>query len=99
MKDYTPAQVAESMGVSRGKVLAWIHRGELEAFDVSEGSKPRFRISEKALAAFRQRRQVKLRRGRRRLVALALTLPDCHEGVAHRLRCIGAHGNVVAHIA
>jgi transposase len=47
--------VCERYGVSEQTVLGWIHSGQLKALNVSRklgARKPRWRISEEALAAF-----------------------------------------------
>lgn len=50
----TPPQVARARGVKPAKVLAWIATGELEAVNHagSVTGRPRWRISDAALAAF-----------------------------------------------
>ena len=47
-------QLSERYSVSQHTILAWIRGGELRAVDVSRnpGGRPRWRITEKALAAF-----------------------------------------------
>ena len=42
----TPGELAVDLGVSVSKVLSWIHRGELRAFNLaaSAGGRPRWRI-------------------------------------------------------
>ena len=60
-RTFKPKEIAEKYSVSVDKVIAWIRRGELDAFDVgtNPGSqKPRYRISESALEAFELRRSV-----------------------------------------
>ena len=54
-----PAEVAGAWGVDVGKVLAWIHAGELPAVDVSKrrGGRPRWRIDVADLAAFEASRR------------------------------------------
>ena len=54
----TVPQLAESLGVDAMKVLGWIHRGELQAIDVSErrGGRPRWRIPVAAWQAFQAAR-------------------------------------------
>jgi hypothetical protein len=52
----TPPQVARRWAVSPEKVIALIGRGELRAFNVGLGHRPRWRIPEDAVAAFEQRR-------------------------------------------
>ncbi|MEX1095243.1 MAG: helix-turn-helix domain-containing protein [Planctomycetales bacterium] len=52
---YDVKQVAERYDVTQQTVLGWIHRGELKAFNVGVEpgkKKPRWRITESALAAF-----------------------------------------------
>jgi len=51
---YSPPQVARERSIRVGKVLAWIHSGELCAVNHAErrGGIPRWRISAGALAAF-----------------------------------------------
>ncbi|MBC7853296.1 MAG: helix-turn-helix domain-containing protein [Pirellulaceae bacterium] len=55
----TVPQVAESLGIDPGKVLAWIRKGELVAVNIAHdsGGRPRWRIREAALDAFLLRRQ------------------------------------------
>lgn len=51
---YTPPQIASSRHVRLGKVLSWIHSGQLEAINHAENpaGRPRWRISIQALEAF-----------------------------------------------
>lgn len=46
--------IAERYAVSQHTILGWIRAGELRAIDVSRtlGGRPRWRVSEDALAAF-----------------------------------------------
>ncbi|HVL16062.1 MAG TPA: helix-turn-helix domain-containing protein [Gemmata sp.] len=56
---YTVSDISTRYGVTAHTVIAWIHSGDLSAVNVGRGSsggKPRWRISEEALAAFEQRR-------------------------------------------
>jgi excisionase family DNA binding protein len=57
---FSVRQVAERYGVSVHTVLAWITKtGELRAVNVGRspaGKKPRWRVTEQALAAFEARR-------------------------------------------
>jgi hypothetical protein len=57
----TPPEIADRIGIDVGKVLTWIRRGELAAYDLSEkpGGRPRYRIDPLEFAAFLPRRQVK----------------------------------------
>jgi len=53
-KTFKVQQIAEIFQVGQHTVLTWIKSGELQATDIScqRGGKPRWRISESALAAF-----------------------------------------------
>lgn len=53
-RTFTVRAVAETHGIRRGKVLAWIARGELAAINVADRAdgKPRWRIPEAALETF-----------------------------------------------
>jgi excisionase family DNA binding protein len=52
----TPAQLAKRWGVDVKKVLGWIHSGKLRAIDVSNGSRPRFKIDEADIEDFDRRK-------------------------------------------
>lgn len=57
----TPTEVAKLYRVSINTVTGWIHRGDLAAVNVGtrpNAGKPRWRISDAALAAFEQSRQM-----------------------------------------
>jgi len=56
---HTVPDLAEQLGVSRHKVLAWIASGELSALNVAAAttSRPRWRISQDALDRFLSARQ------------------------------------------
>ena len=56
----TPPQVAKLLAVKAEKVRAWIATGELKAIDTARvrGSRPRYRIAEADLEAFKQGRAV-----------------------------------------
>ena len=55
---YSPKEIAEKWGISVRKVIGWINSGQLAAFDVStRRGKPRWRITESAIAAFITARQ------------------------------------------
>lgn len=58
MSTFSPQQVAERYGVDHFKVLRWINSGQLAAVNVATSPKgrPRWRISEEALADFERRR-------------------------------------------
>ena len=56
---FTPAALAKELRVSRSKVMGWIHSGQLVAFDVGDGDKPRYRIDEEAVREFQEKRRVK----------------------------------------
>lgn len=64
----TPPEVARLMKVNADKVLDWIRRGELQAVNISNGVRPRYRIEPSDLADFKLRRSsraaVPVRRGR-----------------------------------
>ena len=55
----TSAQVAEQLGIDAGKVLDWIHSGQLPATNVATntGGRPRWRIAAASLHEFLLRRQ------------------------------------------
>lgn len=55
----TTGQAAELLSVDAGKVLDWIHAGELTAVNVAtvRGGRPRWRIRPDALEQFLLRRQ------------------------------------------
>ena len=55
---YTPPEVAELLRVRASKVIARIKAGELAAINLSDGTRPRYRIARAALEEFIQRRQV-----------------------------------------
>ncbi len=68
---HTVADVAERYGVCEHTVLGWIARGELRAINVGRrpgGKKPRWRITQEALAEFELGRTATppLRRAERR---------------------------------
>ena len=46
----TVQNIAERLRVSVDTIYRWIESGELEAADISLGSRPRYRVSEQALA-------------------------------------------------
>ncbi len=48
----TPPQVARQLGTDAGRVLIWIRSGALKAFNLSEGGRPRWKISPEDLGAF-----------------------------------------------
>lgn len=52
MKFNTPPALARRAGVAREKIIAFINSGELRAFNLSEGSRPRWRVSEEDWQAF-----------------------------------------------
>jgi excisionase family DNA binding protein len=56
---YTVQDIQRRYGVTVHTVLGWIRSGELRAVNVGrrlDGKKPRWRVSEEALAAFEQLR-------------------------------------------
>ena len=54
----SPPAIARRLGVSHGKILAWIASGELRAADFAtvRGQRPRWRVAETDLTAFLARR-------------------------------------------
>jgi excisionase family DNA binding protein len=54
----TPPEIAACLRVSPEKVLGWIRRGELRAINVSNGYRPRYRVSPEQFENFLKRRQV-----------------------------------------
>lgn len=50
----SPRELAKFLGVSKDKVLAWIHAGQLQAIDVRspDSSRPQYRIPGDAVHAF-----------------------------------------------
>ena len=60
MRTYTVDQVAELESVNRETVLTWVRLGELTAHNASQNSKsrkPRWRVTDADLTAFRLARQ------------------------------------------
>lgn len=56
----SPKQYANARQVSVHKVLGWIKRGELRAIDLSDkhgSGRPRWKITQEAIAEFESRRQ------------------------------------------
>lgn len=58
----TTAEVAQQLAVDPGKVLDWIHSGQLVAVNVATntGGRPRWRVSQESLAEFLARRKSQL---------------------------------------
>jgi excisionase family DNA binding protein len=54
----TPPEIATRLRVDAHKVLGWIRRGDLRAINVSDGWRPRYRISPDDLESFLRRREV-----------------------------------------
>ncbi len=52
----TPPAVARQLGVDAHKVLRWIASGQLQAINVGDGTRPRWRIMSDDLQAFLDRR-------------------------------------------
>lgn len=61
-----PREIATRLRVSPEKVLGWIRRGELCAINVSNATRPRYRIDKDDLEAFLRRREVQPPLPRRR---------------------------------
>lgn len=86
MESSTPVQNAEMLrvndivkrvGVSKGKVLGWIRRGELVASNVSDTERPEYRINEEEFAKFLARRTVvKVEPVRSRRKTMPLIAPE-----------------------
>jgi excisionase family DNA binding protein len=55
---YSTSQISKEFGVNNDTVLGWIHAGELAAINVARAgyTRPRYRVTEEALEAFRRRR-------------------------------------------
>jgi hypothetical protein len=68
----SPSEIAKRYACDTHKVLGWIRRGELRALNVATtaGGRPRWRITEEALAVFEASRAVaplpRLTRSRRK---------------------------------
>jgi hypothetical protein len=58
---YSPPEIAKLLKIAPESVIAMIRRGDLSGFDVASpgSSRPRFRITEFALADFIARREIK----------------------------------------
>jgi hypothetical protein len=58
LKDFTPPQIVKMAQVGHDTVFAWIHSGELEAYNVADPLKlrPRFRVTLDARQSFKERR-------------------------------------------
>jgi hypothetical protein len=63
----TPPALAELMGLDVSKILTWIRRGELQAFNAATtaAGRPRYLISPSAIQEFEQRRAVVPKSARR----------------------------------
>jgi excisionase family DNA binding protein len=55
---YSTSDIAKHFGAANDTVLTWIHNGELAAINVarSTATRPRYRVTEEALEAFKRRR-------------------------------------------
>lgn len=51
-KYLTPPNIAKRLGVTCDKVLGWIRSGQLRAVNLSEGGRPRWKISPTDLETF-----------------------------------------------
>ena len=72
MTTFTPATAAKALHVSRNKVMAWIHSGQLAASNLGDGKQPRYRITQAAIDDLLARRTVKpaaKRNGRQRITS------------------------------
>ena len=54
----TPPTVGKILGVDPSRVIGWIRAGKLDAINLSEGRRPRYRVSRDALDRFLRQRQV-----------------------------------------
>ena len=52
MEFHTPPALAKQAGVAREKIIEFINRGELRAINLSEGVRPRWRVSDDDWQAF-----------------------------------------------
>ena len=59
MKRFTVKELVEVYGVSENTVLGWIHRGRLEAVNISDSNRPQWRITEEAINKFEASRITK----------------------------------------
>jgi excisionase family DNA binding protein len=55
---YTPPEVAKLLRCRESKISNWIRSGVLQAVNVGEGRRPRFRIAREHLDAFLQAKAV-----------------------------------------
>ena len=55
---YTPPEVAKILRCRESKVSSWIRSGVLQAVNVSEGHRPRYRVAREHLDAFLQAKAV-----------------------------------------
>ncbi len=54
----TPPMIAARLRVSSQKVLGWIRRGELRAFNLSDSHRPLYRVNPDDFDAFLEQREV-----------------------------------------
>jgi excisionase family DNA binding protein len=54
----TPPEIAKELRCRTSKPIRWIEAGELPAVNVSEGTRPRYRVRRADLEAFLERRAV-----------------------------------------
>ena len=55
---YTPPEIARLLRCRESKVSSWIKSGRLPAINVSESTRPRYRVARQALDEFLQRQAV-----------------------------------------
>lgn len=75
----TPPEVARRLGVNPDKVRAWIAAGELRAVNVAQRhglSRPRWRVDETDLEAFKSRRLAEPAKRPTRSPKVTLDCPD-----------------------
>jgi excisionase family DNA binding protein len=58
---FSPTELAKSLRVSRGRIMQWIKSGRLRAVNISDATRPSYRVEADALREFLDSRAVKLR--------------------------------------
>jgi transposase len=81
MKTFGIREIRERYGVGEHTVLGWIRRGELLAIDVSrrQGGRPKWRISEQALADFESLRTFTIAQPKKRRRKRAVDLIEFYK--------------------
>ena len=57
-KYWTPPMIGKLLGVDPARVIGWIRAGKLAAINLSDRTRPRFRVSQEALDDFLRQREV-----------------------------------------